>query len=164
MLRLGRVILKNNWLVQSDCELIGGDSGGPLFNMRGEVIGINTRIGENTEYNFHVPAEAYLRDWKRLVASEDFHTHSGAYLGISGTPNTEGLGLVITDVYEGEPAEHAGVRAGDILLTFQGTKVTDLNQLIQLVGDERPGKSVTLGILRDGQPMDVTVRLAMRLD
>lgn len=162
--RLGRVILKNSWLVQTDCELVGGDSGGPLFNMRGEVIGINTRIGESTEYNFHVPVDVYHRDWKRLVAGEDFRTHSGAYLGVAGTPRTNGQGLVLEKVFPGDPADRAGIQQGDILLTFQGEPVNSLQKLIELVGEEFPGKRVTLSLLREGEPVEVRMHLGMRWD
>lgn len=163
VLRLGRVIDQNDWLIQSDCELIGGDSGGPLFNMRGEVIGINTRIGESTQYNFHVPAAAYTRDWERLVAGEDFKSHSGAFLGLGGIPVEDGGGLLIQAVEPGSSAEREGVRVGDILQSFQGVPVEDIEQLIRLVGEESPGRTVKLSILRDGMTKDLSVRLGMRL-
>jgi serine protease Do len=162
VLRLGRVVQKNEWMVQTDCELVGGDSGGPLFNMQGEVIGINTRIGESTEFNIHVPAEIYSRDWKRLLAGEEFRTHSGAYLGLSGSPAPSGEGLLIDRVVPGDVAEREGLRTGDILLTFQGENIHDLAQLTELVGQEFPGQSVKLTLLRDGQVRSVTLRLGMR--
>lgn len=161
VLRLGRVIERNNWIIQSDCELIGGDSGGPLFNMRGEVIGINTRIGESTQYNFHVPATAFVRDWERLVASEDFKTHSGAYLGVNVLPTDSGKGLRIEHVEPRTPADRVGLKVGDILLTFQGVEVNDPEQLVTLVGEELPGRSVKLTLLRDGETLERTVRLGM---
>ncbi|SFI98083.1 S1C family serine protease [Planctomicrobium piriforme] len=162
VLRLGRVVQKNDWLVQTDCELVGGDSGGPLFNMRGEVIGINTRIGESTEFNIHVPAEVYTRDWKRLVAGEDFRTHSGAYLGLSGVPATTGEGLLVEKVQPGDAADRDGIKVGDILLTFEGEKIKDLAQLTELVGEEFPGQSVKITLQRDGQVRSVTLRLGMK--
>lgn len=164
VLRLGRVIFQNHWMIQTDCELIGGDSGGPLFDMNGHVIGINTRIGESTQYNFHVPASTYVKSWDRLVAAEDFRTHTGAYLGISGTPNTTGNGLLITNVYPNDPAAKAGIQAGDILLTFKGEKVTDLKQLVELVGQEFAGETALLGLLREGKEIELKVRLGMRID
>lgn len=162
VLRLGRVIEQNDWLIQSDCELIGGDSGGPLFNMHGEVIGINTRIGESTQYNFHVPVPSFTRDWNRFLAGEDFKSHSGAYLGIGGIPAEGGNGLLIQVVESGTPAQREGLQAGDILQTFQGVPVQDLEQLIKLVGEESPGRTVKLTILRDGESQDLSIRLGMR--
>jgi len=164
VLRVGRVIEQNDWLIQTDCELIGGDSGGPLFNMRGEVIGINTRIGESTQYNFHVPASAFTRDWERMLASEDFKSHSGAYLGVGGIPAESGRGLLIQVVEPRTPAEREGLKAGDILLTFQGVDIQEINQLITLVGEESPGRSVKLTILREGVEIEISARLGMRWD
>lgn len=164
VLRLGRVTDKTRWRLQSDCELVGGDSGGPIFNMRGEVIGINTHIGDRTDYNFHVPSDMYRLDWDRLAAGEDFKAHSGAYLGVSGTTNDEGLGMKITRIFEGEPADRAGLKVGDILLTFQGQKISSLQDLIQYVGEEPPGKRVTLGVLRDGETEEIRLRLGIKWD
>ena len=164
VVRLGRVILANRWMVQTDNELVGGDSGGPLFSPDGTVIGVNTRIGESTDLNFHVPIQAYTRDWDRMIAGEDFRTHSGAYLGVSGVVRANTVGMEITDVYPGDPADRAGLKKGDVLLTFQSRKVVSMQQLVDLVGKEMPGKSVKLGVVRDGETLDVTLRLGMRWD
>ncbi|WP_437228407.1 S1C family serine protease [Planctomicrobium sp. SH661] len=162
VLRLGRVIEENDWLIQTDCELVGGDSGGPLFNMRGDVIGINTRIGESTKYNFHVPQSAFSRDWSRMLAGEDFKSHSGAYLGIGGRPADSGEGLLIQVVEPGTPAERDGLKQGDVLLSFQNVPVADIDQLIGLVGEEPPGRSVSIRISRNGEEKELSVRLGMR--
>ena len=164
VLRVGRVILENSWLVQTDCELVGGDSGGPLFGVDGKVIGINTRIGESTDLNFHVPISAYTDHWDRLVAGEDFKTHSGAYLGVLGEEIPGEPGLKVTQVLKGMPAERDGIFVGDVLLTFQSRKVNSLKQLKELIGEEPPGKSVRLELLRDGELVKLRVRLGMRLD
>jgi len=164
VLRVGRVIEQNDWLIQTDCELVGGDSGGPLFNMHGEVIGINTRIGESTQYNFHVPASAFTRDWERMLASEDFKSHSGAYLGVGGIPAESGRGLLIQVVEPRTPAAREGLEVGDILLAFQGVEVQEINQLITLVGEESPGRTVKLTILREGGEIEISIRLGMRWD
>lgn len=160
--RLGRVIFSTSRVVQSDCELVGGDSGGPLFDMDGRVIGINSRIGEETQLNFHVPVGAYSRHWERLVNSESFRSHTGALLGVSGKPHK--LGLEITIVHPGEPAAEAGVQVGDILVSFGARKVRDIEQLVELVGRFPPGRTVALQLLRDGQPVELDVRLGFRWD
>lgn len=162
VLRLGRVLFATRRVIQSDCELVGGDSGGPLFDMHGRVIGINSRIGEETQLNFHVPINAYTDSWDRLLASESFHTHSGALLGISGDAHP--AGLKVTKVHPGEPADSAGVRVGDILVTFEGRKITEVKQLIELVGTFQPRRKVDLQLLRDGKVVELTVRLGFRLD
>jgi serine protease Do len=162
VLRLGRVIFSSRRFLQTDCELVGGDSGGPVFNMHGQVIGINSRIGEETDLNFHAPIVAFVDQWDRLAAGESFRSHSGALLGVSGKPAD--AGLEITEVYPGEPAEEAGVKVGDILVTLDGQEVKDIDQLYNLVGRHPPGRRVRLQLVRDGEAIDLTVKLGFRWD
>jgi serine protease Do len=162
VVRLGRVVLSTTRFLQSDCELVGGDSGGPLFDMEGRVIAINSRIQEDPTANYHVPVVAYLGGWDRLVQGEVFNSHSGALLGVSGKPVA--AGVEITRVFPGEPAEVAGLLVGDVIVTFKSRKVPTLERLTELVGEENPGALVSLEILRDGKPMEITVRLGMRWD
>ncbi|HVJ69373.1 MAG TPA: trypsin-like peptidase domain-containing protein, partial [Caulifigura sp.] len=131
--RLGRTIISRKRFLQTDCELVGGDSGGPLFDMSGKVLAIHSRIGEATNYNFHVPVAVYREEWDRLRSGEDFAGHSGALLGLTGVPNTGGLGMKVTKVFPGEPAEKAGVQVGDILVLFQSKEVRNVERLTELV-------------------------------
>ena len=156
-LRFGRVLSTSRNTIQTDCELVGGDSGGPVFDMEGRVIGINSRIGPQTAMNFHAPIGAFEEDWDRLVASEDIKGHTGAFLGVSGEASD--AGLKITTVHGGSPADRAGIQVGDTLVTFQGKKVPSINTLIDLVGSESPGRRVRLQILRDGKPKDFELQL-----
>lgn len=159
VLRLGRVLSVHRDLVQTDCELVGGDSGGPLFDMRGRVIGINSRIAERSDMNFHVPVSIYENQWDRLVAGESIVDHSGAYLGLKGQPNPAGSGLVVTEVIEATAAEEAGLLKGDVLLRFNGDDVTTLDRLKELVGARRPGSRVVLAVLRDGVATNIVAKL-----
>ncbi len=70
--RAGRVLRVGDVVIQSDCPLVGGDSGGPLLNLEGKVIGINSRIGGDTSMNFHVPIDVYHEHWDRLAAGESW--------------------------------------------------------------------------------------------
>ena len=70
VMRLGEVIRDSDTVIQTDCVMISGDSGGPLFNLKGEVIGINSRISENAAQNFHVPTKIFLQYWGKMVASQ----------------------------------------------------------------------------------------------
>lgn len=162
--RLGRTIISRKRFLQTDCELVGGDSGGPLFDMSGRVLAIHSRIGEATNYNFHVPVAIFREEWERLKSGEDFAGHSGALLGLGGVPNTGGLGLKVTKVFPGEPAEKAGVQVGDILVLFHSKEVRTIERLAELVGQELPGKVVTLEIIRSGAPRKIDVELGMRWD
>jgi len=162
--RLGRTIISRKRFLQTDCELVGGDSGGPLFDMSGKVIAIHSRIGEATNYNFHVPISVFRDEWDRLKNGEDFAGHSGALLGLTGVPNTGGLGLKVTKVFPGEPAEKAGVQVGDIVVLFQAKEVRTIDRLTELVGQELPGKVITLEILRAGATRKIEIELGMRWD
>jgi serine protease Do len=160
--RLGRVIYVSPRVLQSDCELVGGDSGGPLFDMQGQVIGVNSRIQESTNANYHVPISAYHDSWDRLVAGEAFSTHSGAFLGVSGEEVESGLR--VTRVWEGGAAERAGLRVGDVIVTFESRRIDTLDTLRDIVGRIPPGESANLEILRAGRPMTLAVRLRIRIE
>ena len=162
VVRLGRVIFSSKRVLQSDCELVGGDSGGPLFDVRGRVIAINSRIQDETSANFHVPVDAYHAEWERLVAGEAFRSHSGALLGVSGKPVEDGI--EVTRVFPGEPAEAGGLLVGDVIVTLESRKVSTLAALTELVGQKAPGSQVRIEVLRDGKPMTLRVRLGMRWD
>ncbi|MFZ5831733.1 MAG: trypsin-like peptidase domain-containing protein [Planctomycetota bacterium] len=70
VVRVGRVLRSGDGFVQTDCPLVGGDSGGPLFDLEGRVFGINSRIGPPIEFNYHVPIDAFHENWDRLLGSE----------------------------------------------------------------------------------------------
>src|SRR5262245_12340543 len=70
VLRLGRIITANDNLIQTDCTLVGGDSGGPLFDLDGKVVGIHSRIGPTITFNIHVPVSTYRETWDDLVAGK----------------------------------------------------------------------------------------------
>lgn len=168
--RLGRVIVQMHRLMQTDCELVGGDSGGPLFNMRGEVIGINSRIGAGLDFNFHVPTRAFQQEWDSLTKSKDLEGtedldgdgRHGALLGLSGQADT--AGFKVTKIYEDEPAAWAGIRVGDLLVTLDAKRITDMNQLIEQVGEKLPGDEVEVELLRDGKNIKLTVELDLKWD
>src|SRR6185295_2323319 len=69
VVRLGHVLAARRGVVQTDCTLVGGDSGGPLYDLEGRVIGIHSRIGMFITANIHVPVDTYRETWDRLVAS-----------------------------------------------------------------------------------------------
>ena len=160
VIRLGRVIYADNRVIRTDCELVGGDSGGPLIDLKGQVIGINSRIGEDTSFNLHVPVSVYERAWDKLVASETFSIHSGAYLGVQGEDVEQGVRL--TKIYPDEPAARAGMQTGDILRTFEGVPVGSMDDLIELVGEEEPGSRVTVTLVRNGRVIEIEARLGLR--
>jgi len=159
VLRLGRVIRKQKNVIQTDAILVGGDSGGPLFNMLGQVIGINSRIGPNTSWNFHAPIWAYTEHWDDLKNSEVLGGPK-AILGVNG--ETVPQGTRVTEVAEGYPAEEAGLKVGDIIVKFAGAKAANIDELAKLVMKKRPGQTVDIEILRDDKTVTLKAKLAAR--
>lgn len=159
VVRLGRVILTRDNIVQTDCTLVGGDSGGPVFDMEGKVIGINSRIGQSTNWNFHVPVSAYQDNWDRLVNAESW-SEGAPILGISGE-NVD-KGCKVTAVGEDLPAEAAGIEVGDIITTFDGKPITGFDSLAALVREHKPGDRVQVEFLRGEETIKKTIRLAER--
>lgn len=157
--RVGRIhTLNKSWIV-SDCTLVGGDSGGPLFDMDGRVIGIHSRIGLPITNNVHVPVDTYRETWTRLVASEIWGGPfgEGAYLGIQGA--TQDKNCKITTIEAGSPAEKAGLKVDDVVLKFDDRKIAAYKELTELVRKKRPGEAVSVEIRRGDKTM--TLKLSM---
>lgn len=161
VVRLGRIIVSNSNFMQTDATLVGGDSGGPLFDMHGRVIGINSRIGLRSSQNIHVPISAFRDGWGRLALSEVWGSRnrrrSRAQLGINGKDDPRGC--LITGAPQGLPAFRAGLRAGDIVTKFDGKPVKIMADLVRLVTRKRPGDKVVVEVLRKGVTMRFTVTL-----
>jgi serine protease Do len=163
VVRLGRVIMVRENIVQTDCTLVGGDSGGPVFDMDGKVIGINSRIGQSTAWNFHVPVSAYQDNWDRLVKGEAWSESplaGGPILGVSGEDVAQGCR--ITAIGEDLPAEAAGLQVGDVITTFDGKPIEGFESLAALVRTHEPGDRVRIEFLRGDKKIEKTVRLAER--
>ena len=164
VLRVGRVLLKYRQVLQSDCTLIGGDSGGPLFDLNGEVIGIHSRIGERTSWNFHVPVELYQKNWDKLVAGQPFDLAADmvevAYLGVGGDDHSEGV--LITVIGEDTPAAEAGLLEGDIVVSVDGNPVTGFNSLANRIRRYQPKDKVALEIIRGDEKRIISVTLTGR--
>ncbi len=167
--RFGRVISKGpgNFLT-TDCTLIGGDSGGPLFDLEGNIIGINSSIGRSLTNNNHAGIDGFQQDWKRLRAGETwgrlsmtpFANPEMPVLGI-GMGMARGVkGVPVASIPPNSPSAAAGVRTGDVVVSFDGIIVTDGGKLLQLVAKRQPGDTVKLGISRDGKPLEIAVTLA----
>lgn len=163
VVRLGRIVANHSTLIQSDCPLLGGDSGGPLFDLNGNVIGIHSRIGARTSLNLHVSAALFIRDWDRLMKSPDLEhlsATSQGMLGVNGTDDPQGGR--ITDVFPRLPAEEAGLKAGDIVTRFSGRPVHAFSELTKYVQARRPGEIVELRVIRDQKVLDFRATLVAR--
>ena len=158
--------------IQTDAAINRGNSGGPLFNMDGEVIGINTAIlspnGGSIGIGFAMSSRVATNVIDQL---KEFGETRRGWLGVRIQDVTDDVaeaiglddakGALITDVLEG-PALDAGVLTGDVILTFDGTDVEDTRGLVQLVGNTEVGKSVRVVVFREGKTETVMVTLGRR--
>ena len=163
--RFGRVLFRGGDMLCTDCKLVGGDSGGPLFNMRGEVVGIHSSIGPMLTHNFHVPVTTFNKNWERLAASDlwggrfdDDDDEGRVLLGVSGKAE-EGK-CQITAVFPGMPAEKAGVKPGDIVTAVNDHEITTFDELAGIVFFKEPGDKLRLTIERGEEKLALTVELA----
>jgi S1-C subfamily serine protease len=158
--------------VQTDASINPGNSGGPLVNLRGEVIGLNTMIaGIGTGIGFAVPAEMCQRVAEEIISSGAVRR---AYLGVGFqelTPELRGAlglgddvrgGALVSSVPAGSPSARAGLRAGDVVVSVDGHPVAEGRDLLRAVLSKRVGDRVSLGIIRNGRPLEVTATLAER--
>ena len=164
VLRLGRVLHVDDEAITTDCTLVGGDSGGPLFDMDGHVIGINSRIAERLVHNMHVPVNAFNANgaWDRMTKGQMWGHLPGhaPYLGAVGDPDSKFA--KIASVKPKSPAERYGLQIGDIVTAFDDREIRDFAALKQAVDDCQPNESVVLKIRRGDELMTKRVRLDRR--
>lgn len=158
-------------LIQTDVAVNPGNSGGPLINMRGEVVGINSQIysrsGGYMGISFAVPIDEAMRVAEQLRATGRVtRGRIGVQIGEVTKDVAESLGLaraqgaLIQRVEPGGPAEKGGLEAGDIILKFNGTAIEKSSDLPRLVGATKPGTRSTLSVWRKGASKDVTLTIA----
>lgn len=163
VVRLGRVLSKRGGSIGTDCTLVGGDSGGPLFNVRGEVIGIHSRIGGSLTSNIHVPIGTFHETWDRLVAAEDWggaFGRGGPYIGVVGEPEAENAKIV--EVQDDSPAAQAGILPDDIIVEFAGKEITDFSTLAAAVRSQRPDKTVKVKVRRGEETVELELKIGKR--
>ncbi|MDC8758441.1 Do family serine endopeptidase [Janthinobacterium fluminis] len=157
-------------LIQSDVAVNPGNSGGPLINMRGEVIGINSQIatlsGGYNGISFAVPIDEAMRVGEQLKKSGKVtRGRIGVQIGELGKDVAESLGLKnaqgaqVSMVEPGGPADKAGIKAGDIILKFNGTAVERSSDLPRLVGGSALNSRATVTLWRKGALQDVAVTI-----
>jgi len=157
--------------LQTDAAINFGNSGGPLYNMNGEVIGINTAIaagGQNL--GFAIPsnlAQNIVHQLKKFGKVK----RGWFGVGIQDVDNElaesfdlpKGMkGVVITDIGSGSPAEKAGIQRGDVITEFNGKPLSKATQLQQFVGETMPGSTVNVKIFRKGKFIEIKVKVGLR--
>ncbi len=157
VVRVGRVIKATRTTVRTDCMLLGGDSGGPLFDFNGVVIGIHSRISSATDQNMHVAMTAFQDEWKGLINPA---SKIPAFLGVYTEDNEKGA--LVLEVRDSSPAKKAGVQKGDILQKVNDKKIKDAVDLTEIIRSFRPGTKVKITLLRDGKKKVLEVNLVSR--
>ncbi|MCP4189386.1 MAG: PDZ domain-containing protein [Planctomycetaceae bacterium] len=163
VLRWGRILKTESSAILSDCTLVGGDSGGPLFDLEGKVIGIHSRIGKNLTINVHVPVDPFRNSWARLAKGEVWGLLTAPERGWLGvTEDTETERARISQVIEGSPAASSGLAKGDVVLRVDNARIETFQDLQNEVGQLRPEDEVQIRVVRDGQVLDFEVKLGTR--
>jgi serine protease Do len=158
--------------IQTDASINFGNSGGPLLNIHGEAIGINTAINPSGEgIGFAIPINMAKHISGQLIAHGKV---TRGWLGIAPQELTPELadswglrnvsGVLVASVNENTPADSAGFQVKDVITEFDGRKVSDVQNFRLLVADTPVNKRVRVHVLREGQPRDIYVRLGERPD
>jgi serine protease Do len=158
--------------IQTDASINPGNSGGPLLNMNGEVVGINTAIIANGQgIGFAIPVKmargvvnqlqahgSVTRGWLG-VGIQDLSPELAEYYGIKNKK-----GVLVAQVFEGDPADKAGIKANDVIVEVDGKPIESSRDLTRTIADLEVGKKTTVTLLRDGKEKTVNVKIAKRGD
>jgi serine protease Do len=166
-----------NNLIQTDAAINPGNSGGPLVNAAGQVIGINTMIARSTStgvsvegINFAISINGITDFLPALIQEGSIQR---GWLGVQHTAITEAsaetygidpnqTGTLVVYVFPGDPADVAGMQEGDVIVQVGDTPITSSDDLNTAIGTLAAGTTVDIGIIRDGQPMTLSVTLGLR--
>lgn len=163
VLRTGRLVKLAPNMLQSDCVLMGGDSGGVLCNLDGEVIGVHSQIWKGRDQNLHVSMAPFLRSWDALKKGETITTWaqgSGGWIGLSTQAAEQALR--IQAIADGSPAQKAGLKENDLILSVNNRKLTAPADFSDAIRSRRAGELVTLKVRTATGERIVEVKLAQR--
>ena len=165
--RTGRVLKIGKEQVITDAVLIGGDSGGPLFNLNGDLVGIHSSIGDTVAENRHVSMPAFLKGWNQMKAGKRWgelptleNPIPAKRRGVIGVrvdlaaPNCK-----VRIVNSGSSAEEAGILVGDVVLQFESTRINDGRHLIEVIKRHNAGDICKMRVLRNSKVMEFEVQL-----
>ncbi|HBE70670.1 MAG TPA: serine protease, partial [Planctomycetaceae bacterium] len=164
VVRVGRIlrIMKGRegpHTVKTDCALIGGDSGGPLFSLDGRLIAVHSRIGSDINDNMHVPVNVFSAGWDRMVAGDVWGTLPGyrPVIGVRG--NRDAQNALIESVTPDGPAARAGMQKGDIVLSVDGRSIANFKDLQDAVLEALPGDLLSVVVIRGDQRLRLRIRV-----
>ena len=156
-------------LIQTDTAISSGNSGGPLVNTRGQVIGINTAVFQSSSevaannVGFSISVAEALPVIEELRAQANGQARTEGYLGVSVLDrNDGGLGAMIAEVSPGSPADLAGMKVDDVVIQADGSPVDGQPALVAAIRDKSPGDTIKIDVLRDGERITLTAKLIER--
>jgi serine protease Do len=174
--RIGRISTKNlNGYLVSDATLISGDSGGPLFDLDGKVVGVHSSISTSLTFNRCAPVSAAQADWAKLLAGERWGRLGGiaggpperggeltkAVIGASLDPDSTD-GAAVLEVHRQSPLAAAGLQAGDVITKVEGEEVHTSDALVSRLGKAKPGEKVQIVYRRGEEERRAEVALISR--
>jgi serine protease Do len=160
VVRLGRIIRMDDDSLQTDCTISPGDSGGPLFDMHGRVIGIHSAISTSVAENFHVPVTAFYSGWSQLArasAPKGPEDKPRAYVGVKGVDDPGGCRL--TEVDEDSPGAKAGLKPGDLIVKVDGREVKLYASFRRWVALAEPGETLKVEVKRGDQVLSLEIKV-----
>lgn len=164
VVRIGKIIEIRPNVVWTDCTLLGGDSGGPLFNFKGEVIGINSRIFNTSEDNLHGPVDLIQDNWKEMADGKSININqipmNKAFLGVA-TEKAE-KGLEVVEVVQGSAAAEAGLKIGDLIISIDQKELESTRALINSLRKKEIGDEVKISVLRKDESLELKAKLKAR--
>ena len=148
VVRIGRVLSNGRTETITDCTIMGGDSGAPLFSLEGKLIGIDTKCSPPLTYNIHVPIDRYRDEWDLLAGGQDFNSLTPAWTMLGVQVVEVAKELRIGCIAPRGEAEKAGLQPGNVLLTLAGQKLQQKDELAASIRKHRSGEEVEIEVRR----------------
>ena len=170
VVRLGQVQSVSNTLIRASAMIMGGDSGGALVDLDGQLIGISSRVRSQADANLYVPIQVYRDQWEKLLAGvvgkpdERKDTASERsmrpWLGIFG--DTDESRVRVRRVQAGSPADDAGLKPEDVIVMFDNVEMTKFSDVVEQLKRLHPGDKIAIEVNRYGTLTDLTVELGAK--
>lgn len=170
VVRFGRIVrtARGQRMLQSTALMEPGDSGGPLFDLQGRVIGIHSRIGERMSRNYDVPVDTFKTFWNELNREQSF-TRSGPpvpRLGFRGNDRRDGTGIQVTDIIAGTLADEHEIEPNDVIQSVYGTTTPSISVLRQalIAARDDDAQEIVVQLLREDTAVELTIPFDVERD